>query len=62
MFLRFKSYLLESKLELKRVNWPTKKETIRMTLMVVVFSLVVAIFLGVLDLAFNTGLIKLLKI
>ena len=49
MFNRVKSYILESYSELKRVNWPTKDETIRMTLVVIAMSLIMAVFLGSLD-------------
>jgi preprotein translocase SecE subunit len=53
MFLKIKSYIVESKQEFKRVNWPTKQETGRMTLVVVVFSLATAAFLGALDFVFR---------
>ncbi|MEK7634424.1 MAG: preprotein translocase subunit SecE [Patescibacteria group bacterium] len=53
MFNRVKSYILESYSELKRVNWPTKDETIRMTLVVIAMSLIMAVFLGSLDFLFR---------
>lgn len=53
MFSKIKSYIIESKQEFKRVNWPTKQETSRMTLVVVVLSLVTALFLGALDFIFR---------
>ena len=40
--------------ELKKVNWPTRKETIRYTLGVLGLSFAVAIVLGIIDF----GLIK----
>lgn len=43
------SFFQESKQEFKRVNWPTFAETTRLTLIVIVFSLAIALFLGVLD-------------
>jgi preprotein translocase subunit SecE len=49
MWTRLKSYLYESIQEFRRVNWPTRKETIRLTLIVVALSLVVAVYLGLLD-------------
>jgi preprotein translocase subunit SecE len=49
---RITTFLQESKQELKRVNWPTKDETKRYTLFVIVFSLVFAFFLGILDYGF----------
>lgn len=53
MFFKLKSYVEESYRELQRVNWPTKDETIRMTLIVIGMSLGVAIFLGALDFLFK---------
>ena len=47
------NFLKDVKLELSRVNWPTKKETITYTMAVVVLSLVVAGFLGGLDFVFT---------
>lgn len=52
-FNRVKSYIQESYSELKRVNWPTKDETIRMTLVVIGMSLIMAVFLGSLDFLFR---------
>ena len=53
MFSKIKSYIIESKQEFKRVNWPTKQETGRMTLIVVILSLATALFLGALDFVFR---------
>ncbi|MFH0712512.1 MAG: preprotein translocase subunit SecE [Candidatus Jorgensenbacteria bacterium] len=52
MFGKVKTFFEESRRELKRVNWPTKQETIRYTLFVIGFSIAVAIFLGILDFIF----------
>jgi preprotein translocase subunit SecE len=52
MFERIKLFLTESKQELKRVNWPRREETVRYTIFVVVLSLAVAAFLGILDYIF----------
>lgn len=46
-------FLGEAKSELLRVNWPSRKEVIRYTLLVVGISLFVAAFLGTLDTAFS---------
>ncbi|OGM91269.1 preprotein translocase subunit SecE [Candidatus Wolfebacteria bacterium RIFCSPHIGHO2_01_FULL_48_22] len=51
-----KSYLTESYTELKKVNWPTRQETTKLTLIVIGFSLGVAIFLGILDIIFSNAL------
>jgi len=47
------TFLKESKEELKKVSWPTRKKTIRYTIIVIQVSLAVAFFLGVLDLIFS---------
>ena len=54
---KIKTFFRESQQELKKVNWPTKAETIRYTLFVVAFSLAFAVFLGV----FDFGLLKALQ-
>ena len=51
-------FLKEVKLEMKKVNWPTRKETIRYTLIVIGVSIGVAIFLGGLDFIFTLLLNK----
>lgn len=53
MFAKLSSFLQESKQELNRVNWPSREETIRLTLVVVLLSLLVAAYLGALDFAFT---------
>lgn len=53
---KISKYVKESIIELKKVSWPTKKETYRYTLLVIGLSLVVAAFLGSLDFIFNLGL------
>ena len=46
-------FFLEAKVEMLKVNWPTKKQTINYTLLVVAVSVVVAGFLGGLDSIFG---------
>ncbi len=52
------SFLKEVKLEMKKVNWPTRKETIKYTLIIIAVSIAVAAFLGGLDYIFTTMLNK----
>lgn len=50
---RVTTFLKEVKVELKKVNWPTKQETIKYTLIIIGVSLAVMIFLGGLDFLFT---------
>ncbi|MDD5071762.1 MAG: preprotein translocase subunit SecE [Patescibacteria group bacterium] len=50
---RLVNYIKASIEEMKKVTWPTKKETYNYTLLVIGLSLAVAIFLGALDYIFN---------
>lgn len=47
------TFLKEVNLEMKKVNWPTREETIRYTFIVIGVSLAVAIFLGIFDFIFT---------
>jgi len=60
MLNRLKSYIQESYQEIHRVNWPTRSETLRLTLIVIGMSIGVAIFLGILDFVFSYLLEKFL--
>jgi len=51
------SFVREARAELKKVTWPGKKEVWYSTLVVIVFTLFVAAYLGVIDLAL-TGLLS----
>ncbi|NCN07224.1 preprotein translocase subunit SecE [Candidatus Falkowbacteria bacterium] len=42
-------YIRDSKNEVKKVTWPTKKEVKQHTILVIVISLAVAFFLGLAD-------------
>ncbi len=52
------SFLAQVRTEMKKVNWPTRKETWNYTLIVIAVSLAVAAFLGSLDFIFTTLLNK----
>ncbi|MCD6149758.1 preprotein translocase subunit SecE [bacterium] len=47
------TFIKEAKEELLKVNWPSKKQTLNYTLIVIGVSLAVAVFLGGLDYIFN---------
>jgi len=46
-------FIREAKEELMKVNWPSKKQTLNYTMLVVAVSLAVAGFLGGLDYIFS---------
>ena len=50
-------FLGEVKSELAKVIWPSRMETVKYTITVIVFSLLVAVVLG----AFDYGLLKLFE-
>lgn len=35
--------------ELKKVTWPTREETMRLTLVVVIISLIIGFYIGIID-------------
>lgn len=47
------SFLKEVRVEARRVNWPTRQETLKNTLVVLGFTVVVALFLGAFDFLFT---------
>ena len=51
-------YFQDSKVELKKVTWPSRKETMGLTWVVLIFVVIISLFLGVSDL----GLSKLVKL
>lgn len=49
VFARTAEFFREVKVELKKVVWPTRKQTTGTTVVVVVFVFIVAVFLGIFD-------------
>jgi preprotein translocase subunit SecE len=50
---KYVNFIKEVKEELKKIVWPTKDETIGTTTVVIVFVVLMAIFLGVVDVALS---------
>jgi len=42
--------------ELKKVTWPTKAETIRLTTIVIIVSLIIGTYVGIIDILLAKGL------
>jgi len=51
-------FFREVKMELKKVTWPTRKQTTGTTIVVIIFIFIIAAFLGV----FDFGLSKLVQV
>ena len=54
-------YFKTSKEEIKKVTWPTREQLIRDTIIVLVVSGILTLFLGGLDYLLNIGLQELIK-
>ncbi len=58
IFQKAIEFIREVKVELKKVTWPTRKQTTGTTIVVIIFVFVVSAFLGLFDL----GLSKLVQV
>jgi preprotein translocase subunit SecE len=56
-----KQFLREVRTELKKVTWPSRKDTLSGTLVVLVAVFIIAIFLGVVDSGLSNLIKELLK-
>ncbi|MBN2569045.1 MAG: preprotein translocase subunit SecE [Deltaproteobacteria bacterium] len=55
---KVRQFLIESKVELKKVTWPTSKQTLASTSVVIVVVIIVSVFLGLVDF----GLTKIIRV
>ena len=58
MFEKITTFVREARVELKKVNWPTKQQTINYTAVVIGLSVAVGVFLGGLDYVFREIVLK----
>ena len=49
MLQKIQEFFREVSVELKKVSWPTRQQTMNATVVVIVVSFVVAFFLGIVD-------------
>ena len=56
VFARIGRWFRELKIELKKVQWPTRKQTVNNTLIVIACVVVVGIFIWLFDLVANKGI------
>jgi preprotein translocase subunit SecE len=52
-----RQFLVDAKVELKKVTWPTRKELLSTTAVVIILVFLIAFFLGMVDL----GLVKIIR-
>jgi preprotein translocase subunit SecE len=55
-------YLRETRGELRKVTWPTRQESQRLTAIVLGVTAAMALFLGVLDFIFSRGVQALVRV
>jgi preprotein translocase subunit SecE len=54
-------FLKEVRLELKKVSWPSRKELVGSTTLVIVVSILAGLFLGLLDIVFFKSVYSLIS-
>ena len=57
---RIINYIKDTRAEMKHVSWPTRKQALAYSFLVIVFSLFVAFLLGIFDHLFTKGLDSIL--
>jgi preprotein translocase subunit SecE len=51
VYTRALQFLREVKIELKKVTWPTRKQTLGSTAVVIVLVMIISVFLGLVDMS-----------
>ena len=51
--MRIINYIKDTKSEMKHVSWPTRKQSVVFTILVIVVSILVSLFLGFFDFSFG---------
>jgi len=49
MFEKIKLFFQEVSTELKKVSWPTRQQTVSATVVVIILTVIVSFFLGIVD-------------
>jgi preprotein translocase subunit SecE len=53
-------FFREVRVEIKKVTWPTRKETLASTVVVLITTFIIAAFLGAVDFLLSSGVERLL--
>lgn len=51
--MKILNYIKETKAEMKHVSWPTRKQAIAYTILVVIISIFISLYLGFFDFVFT---------
>jgi preprotein translocase subunit SecE len=55
------NFLKEVQMELKKVTWPNRKEALTATAVVVILSVIVSIFLGLIDVGLSSLITRMIR-
>ncbi len=61
MITKLQSFIEETKDELNKVTWPSREDTIKLTRTVIIISIIISVYLGLLDYVFNEILNKVVS-
>ena len=61
MWKKLKEFFQEVKVEFKKVSWPSRSETIDSTKVVIIVVLVIAFYLGIVDVVLSNGVKRILN-
>ena len=61
MIAKIQKFIGEVLAEMKKVSWTTKRELVDSTLIVILSSFLLGIFVGIIDFAFSKGVAVIIK-
>ena len=61
IFEKFKNFITEVKVEMQKVSWSTKDELIGSTAVVIVSTLLLAVFIGAVDIVLSRAIALIIK-
>jgi len=61
MIEKIKTFLKEVRLEVKKVTWPSRRETVMSTIVVLIAVFIISFFLGFVDLGISKVMEQLFK-
>ncbi len=61
IFQKISTYIKDSIAEMKKVTWPTKRQTINYTLLIIGISLILATLIGIADYFLTLGFQQIIK-